>query len=66
MNPILFHYYGNIFSDFEDFHLVLDAGFYIMNLTQLDILWSLYKIDPKNKNIIVEPIKWKNESYKIG
>ena len=52
--------------EFEKLSLVIDAGFYVVNVTEPDILWSLHKIDPDGNKLFSQPIKWKNESHKLG
>ena len=65
-NPILLQFSGDNLQEFEKLSLVIDAGFYIVNVTQPDILLSLHKIDPDGNKLFSQPIKWRTESYKLA
>ena len=64
-NPVmLFHDTGDI-TDFEEYNLVIDAEFYVLNSTFPNFLWSLHKVDSQKKTLIIDKINWKTESKKL-
>ena len=67
MDSILFQYGGEV-EDFHGFPLVLDSGFFIINNTkdEVEVVMSLYKIQPNQQFAIIQTINWKTDGHKLG
>ena len=64
-NPLLLYYNGNI-DDFKTFELAIDAGFYVLDNENSELLYSLHKIDSKMEKMVNTKINWTYESDKLG